>query len=157
MAKVKAAKKVVTPATGRFKINGDNTVTDQRTGLMIIQDPTLLGGVFRKTMIYAEAIQAIADLNKKGFAGFKDWRLPTVEEICGMVDRSKYNPCYDTNIFKGKFDDWYWSSETTAWNKNAAGCVNSYGGSVHYGAKDSHYCVRPVRSSQCQFDNLPVR
>jgi len=140
----------------RFLINKDNTVMDRKAGLMIVQDPTLLGESFKKTITFAEATQAIADLNKKGYLGFKDWRLPTVEEICGMVDRTKRDPCYDTNTFKGKFDDWYWSGESCAWNKEAAWCVGSYNGSVYDLGKDYRGYVRPVRSCQCQFAPLPV-
>ena len=129
---------------------------DRKAGLMIIQDPTLLGESFKDIMTFAEAIQAIADLNKKEYLGFKDWRLPTVEEICGMVDRTKRDPCYDTNTFKGKFDDWYWSGESCAWNKGAAWCVSSSYGDVGSSGKDDRNYVRPVRSCQCQFAPLPV-
>jgi len=153
MVKVKAVKGA--PVT-RFVINKDNTVTDRKAGILIIQDPILLGAVFATILSFAEAEKAIAELNVKGYAGHKDWRLPTVEELCGMVDRTKSNPCYDTNIFKGKFDDWYWSSETTAWDKDRAWCVGSVGGGVGYRGKDGRFYVRPVRSSQSQFDPSSV-
>lgn len=156
MARTKVAKGKKAASAVRFQVNKNNTVTDRKTGLLIIQDPTLLGEVFKSTMTYAEAEAAITELKKKGYAGHKDWRLPTVEEICGMIDRKKDNPCYDTNIFKGKFDDWYWSIETTAWDKNRAWCVNSYYGNVYSTVKVFRNYVRPVRS-QCQFDPLPVR
>ncbi len=156
MVKTKLAKgKKV--AQGRFQVNKDNTVTDRKTGLLIIQDPTLLGVIFQSTLTFADAEKAIVELNSKGYAGHKDWRLPTVEELCGMVDRTKYNPCYDTNIFKGKFNDWYWSGGSCAWNKSCAWCVYSNYGTVYYGGKDNLIFVRPVRSSQCKFDSLPVR
>jgi len=132
----------------RFTVNGDNTITDNISGILVVQDPTQLGEEFQKQMTFAEAEAAIAKLNENGFFGFKDWRLPTVEELCGMVDRTKCDPCYDTDIFKGKFDDWYWSSDLCAWNKGAAWCVLSDCGGVSYGLKGSHGYVRPVRSSQ---------
>ena len=155
MKKAKVLKEAAVQAS-RFQVNKVNTVTDKKTGLLIIQDPTLLGEDFQKIMTFTAAEQAIAELNKTGYAGFKDWRLPNVEELCGMVDRTKHNPCYDTNVFKGKFDDWYWSSETCAWNKDAAWCVGSRYGSVGSNVKGLHNYVRPVRSSQCQFDHLAV-
>ncbi len=155
MVKTKAVKSKATET--RFVVNKDNTVTDNKTGLLIIQDPTLLDESFKKTMTFAEAEKAIVDLNAKGYAGFKDWRLPTVEELCGMVDRRKCDPCYDTNIFKGKFDDWYWSRETCSWNKDAAWCVASDSGLVDGSYKGNRSYVRPVRSCQSQFDTLPVR
>jgi hypothetical protein len=146
VAKTKAANSK--EVQGRFVVNKDNTITDRKTNLLIIQDPTLLGDAFKETMTFAQAQKAVADLNVKGYAGFKDWRLPTVEELCGMVDRTKSNPCYDTKIFKGKFDDWYWSSETCAWSNNSAWCVYALDGGVHGSGKDGRSCGRPVRSSQ---------
>jgi len=148
VAKTKEVRKKKAAPGERFLINKDNTVTDKKTGLLIIQDPTLLSEVFKATMTFAAAEAAIAELNKKGYAGFKDWRLPTVEELVGMTDRTKHNPCYDTSIFKGKFNDWYWSSETCAWNKDAAWCVSSDGGIVDFFGKVSRSYVRPVRSCQ---------
>ena len=160
MAKAKVAKqkKEVEVKVARFVVNKDNTITDQKTGLLIVQDPTLLGDAFKSTMTFDQAIKAIADLNAKGYAGHKDWRLPSVEELCGMIDRTKQNPCYDTNIFKGKFDNWYWSGEPTAWNPTgSAWCVNSSTGFVGDDLRSNNNYVRPVRSSQCQFDPLLVR
>jgi len=138
----------------RFTANGDNTVTDKNSGLLIVQDPTQLGEDFQRAMTYEEAEKAIAALNEKGHAGFKDWRLPTVEELCGMLDRTKHDPCYDTGIFKGKFDNWYWSGDQCAWTRQedgsytAAWCVGSNAGTVSNVVKDDHNYVRPVRSSQ---------
>lgn len=155
MAKAKAAKQeTASPATGRFRINGDNTITDQKTGLLIIQDPTQLGEAFQETMTHADALAAIAKLNETGYAGHKDWRLPTVEEICGMIDRKRHHPCYNTDIFKGKFDNWYWSGDDLADEPAAAWCVRTFRGRVDRYNKNYTSYVRPVRSSQCQFDHL---
>jgi len=160
MVKAKAVKQKKTEEgkVSRFIVNKNNTVEDQKTGLIIIQDPTLLGDAFKSTITFDAAVKAIQDLNKQGYAGYNDWRLPSVEELCGMVDRTKQDPCYDTNIFKGKFNNWYWSGETCAWNPTgAAWCVNSNGGDVYGGSRGYGNYVRPVRSSQCQFDPLLVR
>jgi len=153
MAKVKEAKKEAVPGV-RFVVTAENILTDRKTGLEIIQAPTLLGDAFKKLMKHEEAQKACAALD---FGGHKDWRLPTVEELCGMIDRTKHDPCYDTTIFKGKFDDWYWSSELCAWNSGAAWCVYSRSGYVYYDYRLNLNYVRPVRSSQGPFAPLPVR
>ncbi|MDD5387581.1 MAG: DUF1566 domain-containing protein [Sulfuricurvum sp.] len=141
VAKVKAT-------VARFIVNKDNTITDQKTGLQIVQDPTLLGDMFNKALTFDEAVKAVADLNVKGYAGHKDWRLPSVEELCGMIDRTKHDPCYDTKIFKGKFDNWYWSGETCAWSTGSAWVVGSGHGGVHNFGRGLRSYVLPVRSSQ---------
>lgn len=157
MVKTKVAKGNKSAPGERFLVNKDNTIMDNKAGLMIIQDPTLLGEAFKKVMTFADAHKAIADLNIKGYGGFKDWRLPTVEELVGMTDRTKYDPCYNTTIFKGKFDDCYWSGERCAWNskkeqesltEGSAWCVLSGFGLVGSDYKYSHFYVRPVRSCQ---------
>ena len=146
MKKVKAVKEAAAKPESRFVVNKDNTVTDKKTGLQIIQDPTLLGEAFKERMTHQEAEKACAALD---FAGHKDWRLPTVEELCGMVDRTKHDPCYDQAIFKGKFDDYYWAKETCAWNAvGAAWCVSSGYGFVGSYLRNRNNSVRPVRSSQ---------
>ncbi len=55
-------------------INADKVVMDHTTGLMWHQSGS------EKYMNWKLANNWVEQLNKKGYAGFKDWRLPTVEE-----------------------------------------------------------------------------
>ncbi len=58
--------------------NGDGTVTDLVTGLMWTQD------YFGK-MTYSEAV---AYANGFTYAGYSDWRLPTIKELYSLIDFS---------------------------------------------------------------------
>jgi len=88
---------VVNPQ-GRFENrlvdNGDGlTVSDERTGIM-----------WQRAGLDIASIRAmqrhIAALNETGFAGFHDWRLPTMEEALSLMDpqmntKGLYlNPCF---------------------------------------------------------------
>ena len=72
--------------------------------------------IFKGT--YDEAVKYCENLT---FAGFDNWRLPTIKELRSISDKSKFNPAIN-NIFKNtaytKSDNskikygWYWSSTT---------------------------------------------
>ena len=65
-----------------FKDNNDGTITDQATGL-IWQKSGSWKRINRK-----KADAYIHELNGKRFAGRSNWRLPTVEELASLIERS---------------------------------------------------------------------
>ena len=85
--------------------NGNGTVTDQVTGLMWTQD------YFGK-MTYSEAISYA---NGFSYAGYSDWRLPTIKELYSLMDFSGEdlmidstagaNPFIDTDYFEFEYGD----------------------------------------------------
>ena len=107
-------------------------VIDNKTNLMWTADDVDLADVQ-----HAAAEKACADCNA---AGFSDWRLPTVEELFALADRSRINPAIDTAYFPSCKSDWYWTS--TAW----AGSPASYAWIVRfaygYSSDDDRYLAR---------------
>jgi hypothetical protein len=69
-------------------------------------------GESSKSMTWKKALE----YPKVGLAigGFTDWRLPTVEELFCLADRTKFNPAIDTAFFPKCKGDWYWSSTVDA-------------------------------------------
>jgi hypothetical protein len=63
----------------KFVNNEDGTVSDQKTGLMWLRSYEI-----KETVL--EVKQYVALLNKKKFAGFADWRMPTLNEIASIVE-----------------------------------------------------------------------
>ena len=135
----KAAATTPEPAP-RFVDNGDGTVTDTRTGLMWTQETLPCGRV-----MHAEAIQMCAALD---IAGHKDWRMPTIEELFGLADRSRHSPAIDTDVFPNTESTWYWSSTPCAWDPSCAWVVGFFSGSAYGGHRHHNAFVRAVRSAR---------
>ncbi|MDD3761278.1 MAG: DUF1566 domain-containing protein [Acidithiobacillus sp.] len=77
---------------GRYLDNGDGTVTDTETGLQWMR--CSLGQAWDGTSCvgeaegytWQEALDAAEELNRKGgYAGHRDWRLPSIEELHSLV------------------------------------------------------------------------
>jgi len=85
-------------------ISGDKVVVDSATGLMWHQSDS------RKYMNYKKAKKWISKLNRKDYAGYHDWRLPTVEEADSLLESSKRNGLYIAPVLSNK-QEWIWAGE----------------------------------------------
>lgn len=90
----------------------------------------------------------VARVNAAGWCGASDWRLPTLDELRGIVDYSCYNVAIDTNYFPDTQSNWYWSASPRADVSAFAWNVSFYYGSVGSYYKLSSYSVRLVRGGQ---------
>ncbi len=99
------------PQEGRFIDHGDGTITDLCTGRMWTKhniDVDQNGEIFLPDSLpWAGAIQVCKDLE---FAGYDDWRLPSIVELFSIVDFSdgfpRLSSAFDLVDFKS------WSSTT---------------------------------------------
>ena len=92
---------------GRYRDNDDGTVTDVKTGLQWMRfslgqtwkkDDTCVGEA--KSYTWQKALDAANALNYKGgYAGYRDWRVPTREEL-------------KTLIYCSSTRRWGWNDET---------------------------------------------
>ena len=72
----------------RFHDNRDGTITDPATGLMWTRNANLPAD----TMLFYDALHYIEEMNRGNVPnfGYTDWRLPTVEELQGIIDYTSY-------------------------------------------------------------------
>ncbi|MFY0714069.1 DUF1566 domain-containing protein [Seonamhaeicola sp. NFXS20] len=73
-----------------FKKNNDGTITDNNTGLMWEEIPTIEGFEWQGAKDYVENLE---------LGGYDDWRLPTAKELFSISDFSEGWPYLDTTYF----------------------------------------------------------
>jgi hypothetical protein len=147
-------------AIGSFKNdfvdNGNGTITDRATGLMWQKSGS------SRTKKWNRAQTYVMQLNKDRFAGYLDWRLPTIEELASLVERRKIDGVHIDPLFDKK-QKTCWSSDTMlidpAGELYQTWIVNFAQGAIRieewsklrekialYPFLDDHYHIRVVRS-----------
>ena len=98
--------------------------------------------------LYGAATNAagfVLDVNSQSLCGASDWRLPTEDELLGIVKLGVSSPTIDTTYFPNTQSSYFWSSSPIAVNSYDAWSVYfNYGGSS-YSSKDGYNFVRLVR------------
>jgi Protein of unknown function (DUF1566) len=121
------------------EIKGEKVVIDHATGLMWHQYGST------EDMIWGEEKNWIRKLNKQGYAGYNDWRLPTVEEAASLLDSGRKNadlfvdPVFDTK------QRVIWTGDR--YGLDGAWCVSFFTGSVQSRNVFYNRYTRPVRST----------
>ena len=136
---VRAVRDATTPqSVVHFKDNGDNTVTDNVTGLIWQKVPTTDTLTWEQALNYAENLV---------LASKTDWRLPNIKELASINDESRNAPSVSTAFFPNIKSNRYWSS-TSQKNVGANAWFNDFQnfGITSYFAKTKAYNVLCVRS-----------
>ncbi len=155
-----------------YRDNGDGTVTDLNTGLMWQKTPDL-----DNKYTYEEAL---AGAEAFDFAGYDDWRLPTIKELYSLIDFNGSSaaqpqvPYIDTDYFDFAFgnegtgersiDGRYWSAteyvgttmggDATVFGVNFAdGRIKGYPRDKGPGGRPMTQFVRYVRGNSAYGEN----
>ena len=115
--------------------NKDGTITDTLTGLMWQKD-TL------STMSYDNAVLSCSKLD---LAGHRDWRLPTIKELCSLVDYHRCDPACHVDLVDITRSGFYWSSTRHQYWEGYAWGVGFYLGIVGVEPMQTEGAVRAVR------------
>jgi streptogramin lyase/photosystem II stability/assembly factor-like uncharacterized protein len=136
----------------RFTDNGDQTITDNLTGLIWQKDgstPTM-GTCTGGAMTWQGALDYVACLNANNYLGHNDWRLPNRIELESLVDDGQPNQA--TWLSAQGFANtqpYYWSSTTLAGNPYFAWMAYFDGyGYDSFDYKTQSYDVWLVRGGQ---------
>ena len=120
-------------------VSGDVVVVDNATGLMWHQSGS------DDWMSWDEAKEWVEDLNsEEGYAGYQDWRLPTVDEAVSLLESSEKNgDLYIDPVFSKK-QRWIWTGDSKAGSQSAwfVRFINGFVNWYYY----FNGSVRPVRS-----------
>lgn len=134
----------------RFVDNHDGTITDRATNLMWIKNGWRID--FFSALKYPEAVNKVQEFRH---GGYTDWRLPTIEEWQGLMDKNKQYPALtEPNFFENIIvHSPYWSKTaygpgrlTPAKNPVRAYIVMLYYGRISHQNINKRAFVLPVRS-----------
>ncbi|MEJ2501380.1 MAG: DUF1566 domain-containing protein [Campylobacterales bacterium] len=120
------------------EIQRDNVtgiVTDSATGLQWQDDKVNNQMPWKTAIEYCEALE---------LGGFDDWRLPNLNALKSIVDRSKFTPAIVSG-FDFTASQEYWSSTTNAHFPNNGWIVIFEDGYVDISNKSNYQYVRCVR------------
>ena len=113
-------------------------VRDEQTGLIWQKD-------YANNKTWAQAMNHAIGLNASYYAGYNDWRLPTIEELATLINYNRHSPASD---FPGMPDEFFWSSSSYAYYTSYAWEVDGYDGYVSYSVKTSGCAARCVRGER---------
>lgn len=122
----------------KFEVQKDGKVIhDKTTGLMWQQSGS------EEYMPYNKALNYISQLNQEGFAGYKDWRLPTLKESITLL---KPEQTSNVSFVDPVFDKKQWG----IWTSDLSGASRPWGvyfdgGYCDYSSFNSLNYVRAVR------------
>jgi hypothetical protein len=143
-----------------FIVDQDGTITDRVTGLIWQKSGS------ERELLRLEATRYVKDLNKERFAGYSDWRLPTIEELASLLIRNKNQGLYINSFFDSRQKK-CWSVDSLPEDNITRGyqkdwIINFVNGHITYARwirkagpawlswyiKDNYNYVRAVRSSR---------
>ena len=121
-----------------FVLNKEQeTILDKRTGLMWQQSGS------DDSLTYKEAEHYLNTLKVNRFAGYSDWRIPTLEELNTLLECVEYNGLYIDLIFNSN-QLWCWSSDLRS--PSSRWGIHFGSGDIIWGSFEFHAYVKAVRT-----------
>ncbi len=150
----------------RFTDNGQ-TITDNLTGLMWTEAANAPGPAsacgINALKTWQEALNHLKCINENSYLGYRDWRLPNVNELESLAN---YEVLYEGDSdrilslsrwlesqgFTDVKQSIYWSSSSVVGYPGYAWAINMYAGYLLSFQKSSPYYVWPVRTASAVYN-----
>ena len=120
-------------------INGDKIVIDHATGLLWHQSGS------KECISWEKTMEWIKNLNNTGYAGYSNWRLPTMEEAASLLESSEMNNDLHIDQVFDKRQKWIWTGDS--YGSDGKWLVNFSCGCIFWRNIGARY-IRPVHSNQ---------
>ena len=139
----------------RFDDNHDGTLTDIDSGLTWMrcalgqrwEGNTCLGQPERYT--WQSALHAVRQFNQKnGYAEYKDWRMPRLPELAGIIERHCKEPRINLQLFPTTPATYFWAVDTKPKTYDQAYVMDFGSEGVTTLLKSDQALVRLVRGRQ---------
>ena len=128
----------------RFTSLSKNRVLDELTNL----EWALKANFFDFPLTWQQALDEVKEMNREGFDGYNDWRLPNRREMRSVVSHGQRKPALPAgHPFTDVFLGWYWTSTSSALAPAYAWYVHLEGARMFYGGKEQRYLAWPVRGN----------
>ena len=121
-------------------INNHKIILDYATGLIWHQ----AGSV--EHVDYQKALLWMKELNQQKYAGYSDWRLPTLEEAVSLLESSESKYFLYIDPLFSQVQKHIWTGDK--FGNNRIWAVDFYSGDVNRALFNSESFVRPVRSEK---------
>ncbi|QPJ66351.1 MAG: DUF1566 domain-containing protein [Candidatus Nitrohelix vancouverensis] len=136
----------------RFTDHQDGSITDTQTGLMWFKNDSYLQ--IGHWLSWLESIMYIKQMNDTSFAGYSDWRMPTVEELKTLYEPEKVNSQQAGTEMIMYFDPIFGKNGSgSLWSSTSNGAYNAFGVVFNTGkafssnrSNKARKGVRPVRN-----------
>jgi hypothetical protein len=142
-----------TPDT-QYVVHGDGTITDTTTALMWKQcveglsEPDCTSGM-AELQTWQDALQTANNTNYNGgFAGYADWRVPSIAELVSLVEEQCTGPSINESVFPNTAKKFIWTSSPDFNLDKGSWSVDFNIGTTATLERDSPFQVRLVRSVQ---------
>lgn len=141
------------PKKPRFEVTAV-ALRDNKAGLMW----TLNADIAERTFSWDDAQDFIVRMNMNRYGGYKDWRMPSLDEMQDLIDEVRIRGfdgvSLDKTVAAGLRDlgvrnmrtDSYWTSTTNIYYSAEAWCMSMANGSPSLGDKTLYFSLWPVRS-----------
>ena len=116
-------------------LNSSDIVVDSDTGFMWQDSSNIVKKTWSEAKLYCDNLT---------LGTYDDWRLPHIDELMSISDKSRYSPTIK-EIFTNTKSNWYWSNTEYANDKTQAWVVTFSGGDALWRGKTNSLFVRCVR------------